>query len=206
MPRTVKKPEERRAEIIASARRLFQSRGYGATSMHDVMTDLGVAKGTIYHYFGSKDELLDAVVADIVDATTDQMRELAESTAGNALDKLRAVVTGGAVSAEDTALLERLGHGSDAMRARTLAVAVDRQGPLYAGLLQQGCEEGLFDLDDPLETAEIMLAAFQFLTDTQLHPWTTEALARRAAAFPRALERLLGAPAGSLAFLTAAAG
>lgn len=206
MPRTVKKPEERHAEIVASARRLFQSQGYDATSMQDVMTDLGVAKGTIYHYFRSKDALLDAVVADIVEATTAQMRVLAESTPGSALDKLAAVALGGAVSPEATALLERLRTGGDSMPSRLLAVAIEKQGPLYAALLQQGRDEGTFNHEDSLETAEIMLAAFQFLTDTEIHPWSTDTVARRASAMPGALERLLGAPAGSFAFLHAAAG
>ncbi len=206
MPRTVKKPEERHAEIVASARRPFQSQGYDATSMQDVMTDLGVAKGTIYHYFRSKDALLDAVVADIVEATTAQMRVLAESTPGSALDKLAAVALGGAVSPEATALLERLRTGGDSMPSRLLAVAIEKQGPLYAALLQQGRDEGTFNHEDSLETAEIMLAAFQFLTDTEIHPWSTDTVARRARAMPGALERLLGAPAGSFAFLHAAAG
>ncbi len=202
MPRIVKKPAERRAEIVTSARRLFQTRGYEATSMQDVMTDLGIAKGTIYHYFRSKEELLDAVCDDIVEATTAQMRHLADTTQGTALDKLRAVVLGGEVSTEDTELLQRLRPGADSgMQARLLAVAVDRQGPLYAALLEQGLTEDLFHIEDPLETAEFMLAAFQFLTDQQIHPWPADALVRRARALPGLLERLLGAEPGAFAFL-----
>jgi AcrR family transcriptional regulator len=202
VPRIVKKPAERRAEIVASARRLFRTQGYEGTSMQDVMTDLGIAKGTIYHYFRSKDELLDAVCDDIVEATTAQMRGLADATPGTALDKLRAVVLGGAVSAEDTELLERLRPSGDSgMQARLLAVAIEKQGPLYAALLEQGRTEGVFQLDNPLETAEFMLAAFQFLTDELIHPWPVDALLRRAQALPWLLERLLGTAPGAFAFL-----
>lgn len=202
MPRIVKKPAERRAEIVASARRLFRTQGYEATSMQDVVTDLGIAKGTIYHYFRSKEDLLDAVCDDIVEATTAQMRRLAEDTEGGALDRMRAVILRGAVSAEDTELLERLRPGGESgMQARLLAVAIEKQAPLYAALLEQGRTEGVFRLEDPLETAEFMLAAFQFLTDEQIHPWPVDALARRARAMPRVLERLLGADPGTFAFL-----
>lgn len=54
MVRTVKDPETRRQEIVATASQLFQSKSYKHTSMNDVMDALGIAKGTIYHYFKSK--------------------------------------------------------------------------------------------------------------------------------------------------------
>ncbi len=58
MVRTVKDPEVRKTEIIKSARRFFQTRDYDKTTMQDVMVELGIAKGTIYYYFKSKEELL----------------------------------------------------------------------------------------------------------------------------------------------------
>jgi AcrR family transcriptional regulator len=203
VPRIVKKPAERRAEIVASARRLFQTQGYEATSMQDVLTDLGIAKGTIYHYFRSKEDLLDAVCDDIVETTTAQMRGLADSTSGTALDKLRAVILGGEISAEDTELLRQLRTGADpGMHSRLLAVAINAQGPLYADLLDQGRAEGTFRIEDPLETAEFLLTAFQFLTDRQIYPWTVETLIRRGRAMPALMDRLLGAEPGTFAFLT----
>ena len=62
MTRTVKKPEERRADIVKAARYLFQTKEYSKTTMNDVIERLGIAKGTIYHYFSSKESLLEAVV------------------------------------------------------------------------------------------------------------------------------------------------
>ncbi len=64
MARIVKKAEERREEIIAAAREIFQLKGYESTTMHAVMKKLNIAKGTIYHYFASKEALLEAVVED----------------------------------------------------------------------------------------------------------------------------------------------
>ena len=68
MARIVKKPEERRQEIIEAARELFQAKDYEKTTMRDVMDKLGIAKGTIYHYFRSKEDLLeDEWVRKIID-------------------------------------------------------------------------------------------------------------------------------------------
>lgn len=203
--RIVKSPEERRAEIIGSARKLFLTRGYEATSMQDVMKDLSIAKGTIYHYFRSKEELLYAVVEDVVSATTLRMEVIADTVQGAALDKLCAVILGGEIASEDRELLDHLDSLENAsMGARLLAVAIEKQGPLYAGLLEQGTKEGTFSVEHPLETAEFMLAAFQFLSDRSIYCWTDQTLHRRAKAFPVLLERLTRARPGTFGFLSPA--
>jgi hypothetical protein len=76
-----------------------------------------------------------------------------------------------------------------------------RQAPLYAELIRQGCEEGLFQTEHPLECAEFILAGIQFLTDMGIHPWKQEDLIRRLLAFPPMIEALLNAPQGSFQFL-----
>ena len=47
-----------RQEILRTAARLFQQRGYDATSMNDVAAALKLSKGGLYHHFQSKDEIL----------------------------------------------------------------------------------------------------------------------------------------------------
>ena len=64
--------EEKRAEVISAARRLFVEDGYDATSMAALARSAGVAPNTIYWYFGDKDDVLiavlDAVLADALAA------------------------------------------------------------------------------------------------------------------------------------------
>ena len=52
-----------RAQILEATLDLFGSRGFGATSLDDVARVVGVAKQTVLYWFASKDELLDAVLA-----------------------------------------------------------------------------------------------------------------------------------------------
>jgi len=202
MARTVKKPEERRTDIVKAARFLFQSRDYDQTTMQDVMEYLGIAKGTIYYYFKSKEELLEAVINDIVDERLAQMQAVLAASSGNALERLRALVTAGNMAGENEELLEQLHRPANyAMHARLLATALQKQAPLYAALFEQGCAEGLFQTDTPLETAEFILSAVQFLTDEGIYPWTQETLLRRARAIPALIETQLKAKPGSFQFL-----
>jgi AcrR family transcriptional regulator len=202
MPRTVKDPEVRRQEIIAAARQLFQAKTYQNTSMNDVMEQLGIAKGTIYHYFKSKEELLEAVVENIVAEDLPAKQRVALETPGSALDKLRALILAGNMADENEVILEHLHDPANVgMHARLLSEAFSQQAPLYADLIRQGCEEGVFQTEYPLECAEFILAAVQFLTDVGIYPWSAEDLQRRMMAFPALIEAQLKAPPGSFAFL-----
>lgn len=202
MIRTVKKPDERRADIIEAAQHLFMTQEYEKTTMQDVMTELGIAKGTIYHYFPSKEALLEAVVENIIDTTLERMQTRVQETQGDALKKLQVLIEAGNVASAHSNILEGLNRpGNEAMHTRLLAATIIKQAPLYAEVIKQGCDEGIFQTCYPLECAEFILSAVQFLTDRGIYPWHTKDLMRRAQAFPSLLEQQLKSPAGSFQFL-----
>lgn len=202
MARIVKKPEERRREIVDAARTLFQTRQYEHTTMQDVINSVGIAKGTIYHYFKSKKELLEAVIEEIISETIDEMRKIIDTTSGNALQKIEKLMMAGNIAAEQKTFLDQLHKpGNEAMHVKLLAAALTRQAPLYAELIRQGCDEGLFQTDHPLECAEFILSGVQFLTDIGIADWSEDQLSRRASAFPDLIEKLLQTPSGSFQFI-----
>src|SRR6185295_2294547 len=98
MARIVKKSIDRRAEIIKAARHLFQMQEYDKTTMQDVMNALGIAKGTIYHYFVSKEALLETVIEDIVEEAIEKMKAILKKSKGSALQKIQLLVKNGRVS------------------------------------------------------------------------------------------------------------
>src|SRR5437763_13725730 len=58
--------DERRAQILACARRLFSERNYDAVSTTDIAQDAGVARGLLHHYFGTKRDLYLEVVRSLM--------------------------------------------------------------------------------------------------------------------------------------------
>lgn len=203
MVRIVKNAAERREEIVAAACRLFLSKGYDKTTMQEVMHEVQVAKGTIYHYFKSKEELLEAAISSIVKEEIDQLQQVMENSRGSALDKIEQLALAG-IDSHDQELLDHLHQpGNAGMHIRLLAALITKQAPLYAELIRQGCEEGIFETETPLECAEFILAATQFLTDEGIYQWTDEQLRRRGLALPGLVEAQLRAPEGSFQFLLA---
>ncbi len=202
MVRIVKKPEERRKEIIAAAGELFQIKGYEKTTMRDVIEKLDIAKGTIYYYFNSKEELLEAVIENIVEKDIAHKQVLLQEISGNAIDKIRILATSRSLSDSHKEILEHLhSPGNIGMHTCQLVATLSRYSPLYGNLIRQGCEEGIFQTEHPLECAEFILAGIQFLTDIGIYPWAQEDLIRRMTAFPPLIEAMLKAPKGSFNFL-----
>lgn len=82
---------ERRALIVEGASSLFAQEGYGDTSLRDIAERVGVSKSTLLHYYGSKEELLSAVLSE-----RDRLVETRESyvRAERAADELRGLPLG----------------------------------------------------------------------------------------------------------------
>jgi AcrR family transcriptional regulator len=64
---------EPRQEILRTAARLFQQRGYDATSMNDVAAALKLSKGGLYHHFESKDEILFHIMTHAMQITEERV-------------------------------------------------------------------------------------------------------------------------------------
>lgn len=71
-------PADRRAELIDKAARLFGTHGYDNTSMRDIAAAFGILHGSLYHHFGSKEELFVTVYAAGVDRFIDEVQRAVE--------------------------------------------------------------------------------------------------------------------------------
>jgi len=80
-----------RQEILRTAARLFQQRGYDATSMNDVAAALKLSKGGLYHHFQSKDEILFEIMNHAMEITQERVLNPVRAIADPA-ERLRALI------------------------------------------------------------------------------------------------------------------
>jgi TetR/AcrR family transcriptional regulator, cholesterol catabolism regulator len=80
-----------RQEILRAAARLFQQRGYDATSMNDVASALKLSKGGLYHHFQGKDEILFEIMNHAMEITEERVLAPVRSI-GNPAERLRALI------------------------------------------------------------------------------------------------------------------
>ena len=76
-PRTkAERSEETRALLVATARRLFAARGYAGVGTEEIVRAAGVTRGALYHHFGGKKDLLEAVYCQVEEELTQEIGEL----------------------------------------------------------------------------------------------------------------------------------
>jgi AcrR family transcriptional regulator len=217
MTRITKDPDERRHELIACAQRLFYSKGYERTTVSDIVDELGVAKGTFYYYFDSKLAILEAMVDEMIGQSVVLLHEIVADETLQVLEKwARAFQVVGAWKAERKAEMLALLHVMHMdenllLRYKMQTGAVQLLSPEFARIISQGVEEGVFETEFVEESAGITLSIMQGLADPLygilMNPEDSKdpvALVRRKiAAVEAAIERVLGAPPGSLSFIDA---
>jgi TetR/AcrR family transcriptional regulator, fatty acid metabolism regulator protein len=71
--------EDRRRQILAAATRVFARKGFHACRVGDIAKEAGVAYGLMYHYFSSKDELLETIFRDTWTQMVERIREVEDS-------------------------------------------------------------------------------------------------------------------------------
>ena len=155
MARTVKNPDVRRNEIIDVAQGLFLSKGYENTSVQDVLDGAGIAKGTFYHYFSSKLELLDSLVERMSEATLMSVEPIVSDDQLSAVDKLDAYFDTLMQWKTDNRrflmdVVRVIYHDENAVyRQKMTAASLKKVAPMLTAIIEQGADEGVFTAPVP---------------------------------------------------------
>jgi AcrR family transcriptional regulator len=171
MARIVKEYDERYTEFLNTAQALFFSKGYAATSVAEIIKTVGVAKGTFYHYFASKSDILEAIVDRITQQLFSTLQPILDDPVLNAVQKLERFVgtTSQWKAARKPEMLEtaRALYQDDnvLLREKMQRYAVKATVPLLARIIAQGSAEGVFDVQYHTEAAEIVVAIMRVMTE-----------------------------------------
>ena len=190
---------ERASGIIASAARLFREKGVRSVSIDEIVRGAGIAKGTFYLYFKTKDDLLerlaDAVVRQMVAAATEAGR-----SEGRPIDRfVAAILAMQQVDRGEKYLVDALNHPENSVLHDLANTALVRSAaPVLAAMVEQGRSEGDFDVEDAQATVEFLLAGQAALLGGGRFNWSPAEHATRLRATLIVIERALGAPRGAL--------
>lgn len=172
MARTRKQPEERKAELVETARSVFRKKGYAETSVSDITREADVSSGLFYLYFKDKEEVFDAVAESIVLEGYTIIKAILEQGGLTALEKLKQAMRYLLASeAEerwtDELAARRLRH----MRDRVVGIAIELYVPLVNNIIKQGLEERSFHVPYPPAAAayfvQISLMHFDMLKGSE---------------------------------------
>lgn len=165
--RIVKEHDERKNEIIDTAARLFVTKGYEKSSVNDILTAIGIAKGTFYHYFKSKEDVLDAVIGKTAGQIAEKVRKVAENPALTPEEKVMYVFLATRVEGESEELMIEGMHKAEnaLMHQKSLVAMVNVLNPILTDIIEEGVQKGVFVCAYPEEYMQIFLASTNTLLD-----------------------------------------
>ncbi|HTX97582.1 MAG TPA: TetR/AcrR family transcriptional regulator [Mycobacterium sp.] len=221
MPRVLKHPDIRRAELLDRAAELFVRRGYDNVSLNDLIADAGVSKGAFYHWFPSKDALIAALAERSARQAFTAVEEVVAECGGDPLTRLNAVLKAGfdinmnmGGPEQLAAMVSLLRPDNAHLYGRILAVEEALFLPLLTRLISDGVKAGAFQTFDPEGVADMVygLAArtnskiidVLRADDESARERAIHALTTRFRLHGLAIDRILELPDGSIATLTRA--
>ena len=156
--RIVKEAEERKNEILDVAGRLFGEQGYDATSTNDILKEIGIARGTLYYHFKSKEEILDAMIDRMTEQILEKAKSIVKQTEIPVLQRFTMMML--ALNISDGSfgheILEQVHKPQNAlMHQKIQEKLLFEVTPLIATLITEGISQGICQTDYPEEVAEM---------------------------------------------------
>ncbi|AGA67913.1 transcriptional regulator [Desulfitobacterium dichloroeliminans LMG P-21439] len=195
--RVIKEYDERRSEILDAAERLFHAKGYDKSTVNDILNEVGIAKGTFYYYFKSKEDVLDAIVERVTEVLVSRAQGILEKSEFSPEEKLMHTFL--AMRVEDQVngeLLDELHKGENALlHQKSLHEMVTVIAPVLVEIIEEGIEKKVWSCRYPLEYMQIFLVSTLTLTDEGIFPTDdADAQGKMMVALIAMLERMLNVP------------
>jgi len=202
----------RRNEILDAAQRLVYTKGFRQMTIQDVLDELGISKGAFYHYFGSKQDLLEGLVARMMEAVVALVVPVVRDPALGPLEKLERFfrdISGWKIERKSfiQALFQSWYSDDNAIvRHKVMAASMDVVGPLLTEIIQEGTRAGVLRPAYPDQAARLFFTLAVGLGDAlgaallsaESNTDDLRGIESTVAAYTGAIEHALGAPSGSL--------
>ena len=191
----MKKGERRKQELLQIAYGMFISRGYENTSVDEIIEEAGIAKGTYYYYFETKEQMLEEVIGMMIDLETENARQILKAEIA-VPQKIAGIISSFRPTREETPIEGALMRPENILmhekiRKRIVEAAV----PILSAVVEEGIAEGVFSCDCIPERVRMLLV---ISSDTFDEGRFTE---NDIAVFIDMTEKLLGAEPGTMGFI-----
>jgi AcrR family transcriptional regulator len=205
----------KRDAFVDVGQRLIQTKGYEAFSIQDVLDELDASKGAFYHYFGSKADLLEAIVdrmADAVELTWAEPMSRPNLSAQERLESVFALTAQWKNARRELVLgvLEAWMSDYNAIvRDKLRQLVARRMTHLLETILRQGVQDGDFSVTDPEASAHVIVGLVQAVQERAGELFVArqegrverDEVTRTFDAFREAFERIVGLPPNAVRFV-----
>ena len=197
--RVVKEAEESKNEILDAAEKLFGAKGFDHTSTNDILNEIGIARGTLYYHFKSKEDILDAMIERITRQLIAKATDIVQKKEIPVLQRLTMTIMALNVNNElGLEVMQQVHKPQNAlMHQKMQETLLSGVNPLITGLIEEGIQQDIFRTDYPAEAVE-MTMLYSSTSFDSMTVYTEEERQRKIVAFIYNLEQLLGMEHGSM--------
>ena len=193
----MRKGERRKRELLQIAYSLFISRGYENTSVDDIIEAAGIAKGTYYYHFESKEQTLEAVIGMMIDQEAEAAGQVLRSDLP-VPQKIAGIIAALRPRQEEQPIEGALMNPENAlMHAKIKRRLIETVLPLLSETVEEGIAQGIFACDNIPERVRMLLVISNEIFDEG------QFTQRDVEVFIDITEKLLGARAGTMGFVRA---
>jgi len=191
----MKKGEKRKLDLLQIAYKMFITRGYENTSVDDIISEAGIAKGTYYYYFESKEQMLEEVIGMMIEQETEAASKVLDTDLGIP-QKIVGIISSVRPTEEESPIEGALMRPENVlMHDKIKRKLIEAVAPLIVKVVEQGISEGIFDCDNIPERVKMMLIVSNELFDEGRF---TE---KDIEVYIDMTEKLLGAAPGTMGFI-----
>ncbi len=201
--RIIKEADERKSEILDIAETLFTQNGFDDTSTNAILEAAGIARGTLYYHFKSKEEIMDAVIERHSRRLLAAAKEIAGDKSKSVYERIVESVMALKLDQSGQGVIEHIHRPQNAlMHQKVQRSILNGLTPILAEMIREGIESDLFHTPFPYECMEMLVAYAGTVFDGDMVELNKEERASRIQALVFNIERLLGVKSGAFSFMS----
>ncbi len=197
--RVIKDAKVRRNEILDVSEALFNQKGFDNTTISEIIESVGVARGTIYYHFKSKEDILDALISRQEEMLLMDAKKVASDKSIPVIERFFQTILALNVDKNGSnEITSQMKKPQNALMQQKIHKSMMLNiPPVLLEIIEDGIQEGVFNTEYPYESLEMILAYVNTVFDDLSENITEEQLVTKIQAFIYNLERLFGAKPGS---------
>lgn len=186
----------RKDELLDIAYKMFIAKGYDNTSVDEIIKEAGIAKGTFYYYFTTKEEMLDLVINNMIEKEITVASKVVEMPIP-VEQKIVGIISSFRPNDDEESIVNALNDDSNMkMHNKYNNKLIESATSLLKIVVLEGIDKGIFNCDNIEERIKLLLVMSSCLFDVK--NFTNKDVE----VFIDTTEKILGAKKGSMNFIT----
>lgn len=196
---TRKKHSERKNEILDAAEILFLTNGYEKSTVKNIIDGVGIAKGTFYHYFKAKEDVLDSIISRVTEIVIERAEDIAKNPELSPIEKIIDIILSMNVQDKvDNEYMQMLHRPENALiHQKSLTLMVTKITPILERVVDEGIKQGVFISEFPRQYIQIFLTSSMTLLDEGIFEISSEEQQIIIKALTSLLDKMLGVVDGT---------